>query len=114
MTPLCYLMGHPQSPRSVTSARLANGTTFGLMKLNASKTKAMIVFRSHTMHPQSAPLTTGGTVLESDALDIYGVTFSCKITFEKHLRSGSRPASQRLSILRKSWRVFQDRSLLWR
>ena len=34
------------------------------MKLNASKTKTMIVLRSRTMHPQSAPLTIGGTVLK--------------------------------------------------
>ena len=39
------------------------------MKLNASKTKTMIVSRSRTMHPQSPTLTIGGTVLEkSDAL----------------------------------------------
>ena len=31
------------------------------MKLNASKTKTMIVSRSCTMHPQSPPLTIGGT-----------------------------------------------------
>ena len=43
-----------------------------------------------------------------------GVTFDSKMTFEKHLRSVSRAASQRLGILRKSWRVFHDRSLLWR
>ena len=36
------------------------------------------------------------------------------MTFEKHLRSASRAASQRLGILRKSWRVFHDRSLLGR
>ena len=35
-----------------------------------------------------------------------------KMTFEKHLRSVSRAASQRLGVLRKSWRVFHDRSLL--
>ena len=41
------------------------------MKLNASKTKTMIVSRSSTMHPQSPPLTIGGTVLkESDDLVI--------------------------------------------
>ena len=46
------------------------------MKLNASKTKTMIVSWSHTMHPQSPTLTTGGTVLkESDDLVILGVTF---------------------------------------
>ena len=49
-----------------------------------------------------------GTVLkESDDLDIMGVTFDSKLTFEKHLRSVSKAASQKLGILRKSWRVFQ-------
>ena len=63
------------------------------MKLNASKTKTMIVSRSRTMHPKS-PLTIGGTVLkESDDLVILGVTLYSKITFEKHLRSVSRAAS---------------------
>ena len=39
------------------------------MKLNASKTRTMIVFRSRTMHPQSPPLTIGGSILkESDDL----------------------------------------------
>ena len=78
------------------------------MKLNASKTKAMIISRSCTMHPQSPPSTIGGTVLkESDALVILGVTFDSKMTFEKHLCLVSRAASQRLGILRMSWRVFQ-------
>ena len=72
------------------------------MKLNATKTKTMIVSRSRTMHPQSPPLTILGTVLkESDDLIILGVTFDSKMTFEKHLRSVSRAASQRLGILRK-------------
>ena len=42
------------------------------------------------------------------------MTFDSKRTFEKHLRSVSRAASQRLGILRQSWRVFHDRSLLGR
>ena len=42
------------------------------------------------------------------------MTFDSKMTFEKHLRSVSRAASQRLGILRKSWRVFHDRLLLGR
>ena len=72
------------------------------MKLNASKTKTMIVSRSRTMHPQSPPLTIDRTVLkESDDLVILGVTFDSKMTFEKHLRSVSRAASRRLGILRK-------------
>ena len=85
------------------------------MKCNASKTKTMIVSRSCTMHPQSLPLTIGGTVLKgSDDLVILGVTFDSKMTFEKHLRSASRAAAHRLGILRKSWRVFHDRALLGR
>ena len=49
------------------------------MKLNASKTKTMIVSRSRTMHPQSPPLTIDGTVLkESDDRNILGVTFDSK------------------------------------
>ena len=85
------------------------------MKLNASKTKTMIVSRSHTMHPQSSPFTIDGTVLkESDDLDILGVTFDSKLTFEKHLCWVSRAASQRLGILRKSWRVLHDRLLIGR
>ena len=61
------------------------------------------------------PLTIDGTVLkESDDLDILRVTFDSKLTFEKHLRSVSRAASQRLGILRKSWRVFHNRLLIGR
>ena len=41
------------------------------MKLNANKTKTVIISRSRTMHPQSPPLTIGGIVLkESDDLVI--------------------------------------------
>ena len=55
----------------------------------------MIVSRSRTMYSQSPPLTIDGTVLkESDDLDILGVTFDSKLTFEKHLRSVSRAASE--------------------
>ena len=83
------------------------------IKLNSSKIKTLIVSRSRTMHPQSPPLTIGRTVLkESDDLVILGVTFNSKMTFEKHLRSVSRAASQRFGILRKPWPVFHDRSLL--
>ena len=65
------------------------------MKLNASKTKTMIVSRSCAMHPLSPPLTIGGTVLkeESDDLVILGVAFDSKLTFEKHLRLVSTAAS---------------------
>ena len=85
------------------------------MKLNARKTKTMIVSRSCPMHPQSPALIITGTVLkESDDLVILGVSFDSKMTFKKHLRSVSRAASQRLGILGKSRQVFHDRLLLVR
>ena len=85
------------------------------MKLNESKTKTILVSMSHTMHPQSPALTIGGTVMkEFDDLVILGVTFDSKMTFEKHLHSVTRAASQWLGILRKSWQVFDDRLLLGR
>ena len=56
-----------------------------------------------------------GIVLkESDDLVILRVAFDSKMTFEKLLRLVSRAVSQRLGVLRKSWRVFHDRSLLGR
>ena len=41
------------------------------MKLNASKTKTMIVSRSLTMHPQSPPLAIDDTVLKESMIWIY-------------------------------------------
>ena len=67
----------------MTLAGLVSGCKLWRMKLNASKTKSMIVSRSCTMDPKSPPLTIGGTVLnESDDLVILGVTFDSKLTFE--------------------------------
>ena len=37
------------------------------MKLNASKTKTMIVSRSSKFHPQSTPMIRDGTVLKESA-----------------------------------------------
>ena len=85
------------------------------MKLNVSKSKTMIVCRSRTVHPQLKSLTLDGTVLKESAdLVILGVTFDAKMTFEKHQRSVSRATAQMLGIMRKSWQVFHDRSLLLR
>ena len=54
-----------------------------------------------------------GTVLKESAdLVILGVMCDDKMTFEKHLRSVSSDAAQRLGITRKSLKVFHDRSLL--
>ena len=63
------------------------------------------------MHPHSRPLTV---LNKSDDRVKLGVTFDSTTIFQKLLCSVSRAASQRFRILRKSWRVFHDRSLLGR
>ena len=100
------MLCHPQASAAVAESlihdlgRVSELCDLWGMKLNASKTKTMIVSRSRTMHSQSPPVTIGRTVLkESDDLVILGVTFDSKITYEKLLRSVSRAASQRLDIL---------------
>ena len=79
------------------------------IKLNVSKTKTLIVYRSCTQN--ASPVYIGGTVLmESDNLVILGMAFdSNKTNFEKQLRSFSRAASETCGILRKYWQVFHDR-----
>ena len=78
------------------------------MKKNESKTKTMRVSRK-------SPMTQDGTVLKESAdLVKFGVTFDAKTTLEKHLRTVSSAASQRLGIIRKSWRVFHNRPLFLR
>ena len=95
--------------------RVSVWCNFWGIKLNASNTKTMIVSRSRTVHSLLTPLTLDRTVLnESADLVILGVTFDIKMTFEKHLRSVSSAAAQRLGIMGKSWQVFHDRSLLLR
>ena len=65
------------------------------MIVNASKTKTTIVARSRTMYLQSAPLYLGDTVQKEPAdINILHVTFHAKMTFDKHLRSVSKAASQ--------------------
>ena len=77
---------------------------FWEMKLNASKTKTMIVSRSLTVHPPLTLLTIDGTMLKESADHvILGVTIDAKMTFEKHLHSVSSAAAQRLGIMRKFW-----------
>ena len=63
------------------------------------------------MHPQSPPLTLGGTILkESACLDMLGV--NATMAFEENLCSVRRTTSQWLGILRKTWRVFHEQSFL--
>ena len=83
------------------------------MKMNPNKTQSMIVSRSRTLQPQhpnlfidNVPLTT------SDSFKILGVTFDSKFTFESHLRSVSSVITQKLGLLRKSFKIFGDPCVL--
>ena len=72
----------------------------------------MIVSRSLTLHPQSPALTIGGILLKESAdVDILGVTFDSMMTFEMHLRSVSRAASQRLVVFLKDFSLWQHFSI---
>ena len=71
-----------------------------------------IVSGACTTHPQSTPLTLDGTILKESAELMLWVTFGAEMTFEKHLCLVSRAAAQRLCIKRKSWPIFNVRSLL--
>ena len=85
------------------------------MKLNATKTKTMIISRSRTLLPSFPNLVLDGTVLEeSSILTILGVTLDSKLTFEYHVRSLAKSVSQKLGIMRRVWRVFGDQRLLIR
>ena len=82
------------------------------MKLNASKTKTMIVSRPRTMHIQSPTLTILAELCWKSLMTLLYLVW--QLIARWLLRSVSRTASQRLGILRKSWRVFHDRMLLGR
>ena len=82
------------------------------MRINCTKTQSMTFGRSRTLHPPHDPLTLNGSVLsESSSLRILGVLFDAKLTFEPHLRSISSSAAQKLGILRRANRIFDDASI---
>ena len=61
----------------------------------------------------ASPPTLGETVLkDSDVLDLLEVTYHGKMTFENLLHSVSRAAVQSLRIMKKSWYVFYDETIL--
>ena len=84
------------------------------MKLNAGKTTTMSLKVTYNTSPVTPINYIDGTVQkESDDIDILGVTFDSKMTFEKHLcYTGLQISFSKTWILRKSSRVFHDRLLL--
>ena len=83
------------------------------MLVNPSKTKPMIISRSHTAVPPFPDLTLSGSVIEvCGELTILGVCLDSKLTFESHIRAVASAAASKLGILRKTLSVFQDPSLV--
>ena len=85
------------------------------MKLNPSKSKEMLVSRSRTRFPEHPNLSINGALINQvHQLKLLGVTLDSKLTFETHLRDMSRSISQKLGILRKSKKIYEDDDILRR
>ena len=85
------------------------------MKLNPNKSKEMIVSRSRTLFPEHPNLLINRVIINrADQLKLLGVTLDSKLTFEAHLRNMSVNISQKLGILRKSRKIYEDDSILRR
>ena len=83
------------------------------MKLNANKTQSMIVSRSRTVYPNHRDLFINNVVLTTcGSFKILGVLFDSKFTFEQHVRSISSSVAQKIGLLRKSYKIFGDPSVL--
>ena len=83
------------------------------MLMNPTKTQSMIVGRSRTVHPPHPDLLIDNVPLvNSNSFKILGVQFDQKFTFEAHLRATSSLIAQKLGLLRKSFKIFNDQSIL--
>ena len=79
------------------------------MKLNAGKTKAMIVCRCKTLMPPHPPLEVDAVRIdESSSLEILSVLLDTKLTFEERLRRVAARASAKIDLLRRVNSVFDD------
>ena len=83
------------------------------MKLNATKTKTLLVSRSRTSQPVHGDLILGGCSLSvSDSLKILGIRFDSKLTFEAHIRDVVASASRSLGIMRRANAIFGSADVL--
>ena len=79
------------------------------------KTKAFRVSRSRTVNPSHGDLVLSGvSICSYPNLDIHGVKFDSRLTFEDHARGIVSRVSQGIGILRLVKRVFVDTSVLLR
>ena len=85
------------------------------MLLNPKKSKALVVSRSRTVYLPHGDLGLAIVpILSSPSLDILGVRFDCKLTFESHVRGVVSRVSQRIGILRMVNGVHANTSVLLR
>ena len=82
------------------------------MLVNPSKTRGVLISRSHTVEPLILlfpDLVVDGTVVEMvSELKILGVILDSRLAFEKQVRAIAASASRRVGILSKTMSVFQD------
>ena len=115
-----YVIIPKPADRTICSQRLNDDLVFindwcrqwGML-LNPIKTKSMIFSRSRTSLPVHPELSLENYILENvDALKLLGVTLDPKLTYECHLRNVTTKVAQKIGILRKAWRIYQDDDLI--
>ena len=94
-------------------AKIHNWCSLWGMKLNPSKTQSMIVSRSRTINPSHPDLYINNVILDTcSSFKILGIMFDSKFTFEQHIRSISSSVAQKIGLLRKSFKIFGEPSVL--
>ena len=85
------------------------------MLLNPNKTKALVVSRARTVSPSHGGLVLTGVSLRASLnLDILGLKFDSKLTFEDHVRGIVSRVSRRIGILRLVNHKIVETSVLLR
>ena len=83
------------------------------MILNNNKTEALVVSRSRTVNPPHGDLVLSGvSICNIPNLDILGVKFDSRLTFEDYVRGIVSHVSQRIGILKLVKCIFLDTSVL--
>ena len=76
------------------------------MKLNASKTKNLIVSRFRTVDPLHLLVSVSGSFINnSEQLTILGVSFASKFNFINHLKNVSSVVSRKIGILQNCFYI---------
>ena len=96
-------------------ARIQEWCNHWCVILNHSKTKDLVASRFRTVnHPHGDLVLSGVSIFASPNLNIFGVKFDSRLTFEDYVRSIVSRVAERIGILRLVKRVFVDTSLLLR